>query len=86
MLRLSSMMCKKDHPEKNKCMCLKRRLDGCIGCEKKAIKVVQESGRNLNEIITDVKRTGETKHDLYVGVNLLLHTNRVWFPQSFLRP
>jgi hypothetical protein len=49
-------------------MCLRRYHDGCGGCEKKAIKLVNESGRDLNEIVTDSKNGGKTDLDLYVGV------------------
>ena len=62
------MTCKKNTERDKKCMCLRRYHDGCSGCEKKAIKVVHDSGRNLNEIVTDAKKGAETGLELYVGV------------------
>lgn len=62
-----SELCKKDPCEK--CLCLKRKHGDCADCEKKAIKIVQKSGKDLNELIKDVKESGETIHDLYVGVD-----------------
>jgi hypothetical protein len=60
------MICKKEPHEK--CMCLKRKHGGCSECEKNAIKTVRDHGRNLNEDIKIVKETGQTLHDLYIGV------------------
>jgi intergrase/recombinase len=62
------MICKKNTHKKEKCMCLKRKHGGCSDCEKKAIKTVQESGRDLNETIKFVKETDETIEELYVEV------------------
>lgn len=61
------MNCKKDSCEK--CLCLKRKHGGCADCEKKAVKVVHESGMDLNETIEFVKKSGETIDDLYVEVD-----------------
>ena len=61
------MICKKGTREK--CMRLKRYHDGCSGCEKNAIEIVRDRGRNLNEDIQIVKETGQTLHDLYIGVS-----------------
>lgn len=60
------MYCKKDSHET--CLCLKRKHEGCADCEKRAIKIVKESGRDLNETIKLVKETGETIDDLYIAV------------------
>lgn len=62
------MICKKGEHHKKKCMCLKRYHGGCITCEKNAIKVIHDSGRDLNEIITDAKKGVDAGLDLYVGV------------------
>ena len=32
-------------------MCLKRKCDGCVSCEKEAIKRVAESGKSIHDII-----------------------------------
>ena len=67
------MVCKKGehvecHDGNKHCVCLKRRHVGCAECEKKAIKVVHDSGRDLNEIVMDTKNGGDFGLDLYVGV------------------
>ena len=62
------MVCKKGEHHKKSCMCLRRRAEGCIFCEKKAIKVIYDSGRDINETVTDAKETGGGDLDLYVGV------------------
>lgn len=61
------MICKKGTHEK--CMCLRRNCDGCSECEKNAIKIVHDRGRNLNDDIRIVKETGQTLYDLYIGVD-----------------
>lgn len=48
---------------------MKRKHSGCADCEKNAIKVVHESGRNLNDTIEFVKDSGEIIDDLYVKVD-----------------
>ena len=63
------MKCKKGPEYSKKCQCLKRKCGGCADCEKKAIKVVYESGRDLNEAIEFVKDSGEELDDLYVAVD-----------------
>jgi hypothetical protein len=63
------MDCKKGPEYSKKCQCLKRKYGGCEECEKKAIKVVYESGRDLNETIEFVKESGEEIDDLYVAVD-----------------
>ena len=60
------MNCKKD--SNDACMCMKRKLGDCDVCEKRAIEVVRESGKDLNEVIKYVKETGDTIKDLYVGL------------------
>lgn len=60
------MNCKKD--PRDTCICLKRKYGYCADCEKKAIKVVRESGRNLNEIIKTAKESEETVYELYIAV------------------
>ena len=62
------MDCKKGPEYSKKCQCLKRKHGGCAECEKKAIKVVYESGRDLNETIEFVKESGKEIDDLYVAV------------------
>ena len=52
------MQCKKDI-NKKKCLCLKRYKGGCAACEKNAMQVVKESGRDLNEAVTDAKENPE---------------------------
>lgn len=61
------MICKKGTNEN--CMCLQRKHGGCSECEKNAIKIVHDHGRNLNNDIKIVKETGQTLHDLYIGVH-----------------
>lgn len=68
------MVCKKgehigDCGGHKNCMCLRRRYEGCIFCEKKALNLLHEYGRDLNEVITYVKNGGDTGLDLHVGVN-----------------
>lgn len=63
------MNCKKNDTYSEKCRCLKRKHGSCADCEKKAIKVVYESGRDLNEAIEFVKDSGEELDDLYVAVD-----------------
>ena len=67
------MVCKKGehiecHGGKKQCMCLKRRHLGCEVCEKKAIKVIHDSGRDVNETVTDAKKGVDAGLALYVGV------------------
>lgn len=62
-----SCKCKKDHHEK--CLCVRRKHGDCIDCEKRAIKTVQESEKDLNETIKAVKESGETIRDLYIEVD-----------------
>lgn len=61
------MKCKKDSCEK--CLCLKRKHEGCADCEKKAIEIIRIYGRDLNDDIKNAKETGRTFHDLYIGVD-----------------
>lgn len=61
------MNCKKDPHEK--CLCVKRKHGGCVDCEKSAIKIVKESGRDLNETIKLVKETDAIIDDLYIAVD-----------------
>ena len=61
------MTCKKGE-HVGDCMCLRRRHEGCIFCEKKALKVVHEYGRDQNEVITYVKNGVDAGLALYVGV------------------
>ena len=63
------MECKKGPEYSKKCQCLKRKHGGCADCEKKAIKIVRETGRDLNETIRFVKESGETIDELYVAVD-----------------
>lgn len=61
-----TMNCKKNTGDQ--CLCLKRKHGGCLDCEKKALKTVQESGRDLNEDIKFAEESEETVDDLYMKV------------------
>lgn len=74
------MLCKRQIQCCEKCMCLKRRHDGsCEDCEKNAIKAVYNYGRNLNELITEVKESGKGIRELYVKVNGLDGDPGLWW-------
>lgn len=63
------MNCKKGYEYSASCLCMKRKHGDCTDCEKKAINIIQKTGKDLNEVIRTVKESGKVEYDLYVGVN-----------------
>lgn len=61
------MTCRKDMHDK--CLCLKRKHDGCAECIDNAVAKIRNANVDLNELIKTIKEIGEETPALYVRVD-----------------
>lgn len=62
------MNCKKGTQEK--CMCLQRKCDGCISCEKEAIERIAKSGKSFRDIVVGGHNGPYVNWDIMKGLNI----------------